>query len=451
MKPRDMHIGVVYKGLEFTSEPFKVDYSRDAHGMAKCIFCGNEDEYVLTNINNRIIEGCGCRKFLNKRARFLSFKDWCEQNNSNNILSLWDYELNEENPEDVSFCTGREYYFKCPRGIHESEKYKLINLTRRERSKSICTKCNSFAQHIIDVLGEGSIEKYWDYEKNTKDPWVISYGSREKVWLICQETDYHGSYEATMKHFLYHGARCPYCNSKKIHPKDSFAQKCIDEFGDNFFEKYWDNDKNIIDPWTIAPHSNTATVYIKCQNNQEHESYAVHLSNPYYRIDNCPQCFKEEHDSKLQKKVAKYIKKKYNYELFHEYECSIAPKNPKTGRLLPFDNEVIINEDVKLLIEVHGEQHFSIESWTRKEAKRRGVTPEEQLAYQRWKDAYKKQYALDHGYYYLEIPYTAERNDQYKSLIDTTISKILSSNSDYNVSEKINLLRRRYIQNGKEA
>ena len=41
-------------------------------------------------------------------------------------------------------------------------------------------------------------------------------------------------------------------------------------------------------------------------------------------------------------------------------------------------------------------------------------------------DRYKKAYAEHHGYYYLEIPYTAyDKKETYKQMIDNKIEEIL--------------------------
>ena len=52
------------------------------------------------------------------------------------------------------------------------------------------------------------------------------------------------------------------------------------------------------------------------------------------------------------------------------------------------------------------------------------LSKEDALKERQWLDEYKKQYALSQGYYYLEIPYTAEKDDEYKQLIDDKINEI---------------------------
>ena len=130
----------------------------------------------------------------------------------------------------------------------------------------------------------------------------------------------------------------------------------------------------------------------------------------------------------LQEKIRKYIVLERGFDVFHEKDCSILAINQKTRYPLPYDNDVHINGE-HLIIETMGEQHFIITEYVKRDARKRNVTPEEELSYVQWKDEYKKQYALDNGYYYLAIPYTAEKDDKYKQLIDNKIHEILTLNN----------------------
>ena len=136
-----------------------------------------------------------------------------------------------------------------------------------------CTKCcrkyeNSLAYHIQVELGE-PLNKYWDWEKNTINPYLISMGSNKyNIWIKCTKTDYHGSYKIRCCDFKYKSIRCPYCHRKRIHPKDSFAQYHIDNTDPNFLEKYW-SDKNTLNPWEIGAYSHHK-VWILCQDKDYH-------------------------------------------------------------------------------------------------------------------------------------------------------------------------------------
>lgn len=81
-----------------------------------------------------------------------------------------------------------------------------------------CGKCcqkyeNSFAYHIEVELGE-PLDKYWDFEKNTVNPYHIWKSGTEYVCIKCTETEYHESYEIKCNNF-YTGYRCPVCSSSK--------------------------------------------------------------------------------------------------------------------------------------------------------------------------------------------------------------------------------------------
>lgn len=190
--------------------------------------------------------------------------------------------------------------------IYETVSTTFINKKKR------CGKCcktyeKSFAYHIEVKLGE-PLEKYWDFEKNTLNPYHISRAGKAKVWIKCQEKDYHGSYETTRSSFI-KGKKCPICakstpNSIKIHPRDSFAQYHIDNTDPNFLDKYWDWEKNTVSPWEIAPCSNKHKIWIKCQNEEinelngfkkkdYHKSYQM-TCNRFTSGARCPYCWNQK-------------------------------------------------------------------------------------------------------------------------------------------------------------
>ena len=151
---------------------------------------------------------------------------------------------------------------KCP---HCGSEYDIVLysfITHKSKCKFCCNEYeNSFAYHIQVELQE-PLNKYWDWEKNTQNPYLIAKnqhrnnknGENLKVWIKCTEKDYHGSYETSCYSFV-KGTRCPYCSSRKTHPKDSFAQWGIDKFGNDFLEKYW-SDKNTLNPWKVSQQCN---------------------------------------------------------------------------------------------------------------------------------------------------------------------------------------------------
>lgn len=424
-----------------------------------------------------------------------TFYDWCLTNHRQDLIDRWDYDKNQKSPNEIGASTKVAYYFKCNSGKHQSHPYKIQNITSYwAHAKVDCIYCNSFAQWGIDNICENFLEKYWDYEKNKDiDPWLLPKAARQRIWLKCQDTDYHGSYDIITNSF-YSGQRCPYCSRKRIHLYDSFASYNMRRLGDDFLDKYWDYEKNAIDPFTISSHSDSCKVWIKCQDVGYHDSYDVRphdfsadkSSCPYchmikvhpldslgikypeifnvwsdknrfspydvspgssrkayfkcncgkhndyfehiYRVADrefeCVNCRIEATKSHLQIKVNKYLMS-LNYAFYNEYDCSLLGTNPRTGRRLPYDTEVIVNDSNRLIIEIMGQQHYDVCSWHKLIASKKGVTPEEELQYIQYKDEIKRQYAIAQGYEYLAIPYWTEKDQSYKQLIDDKIHEIL--------------------------
>lgn len=265
----------------------------------------------------------------------------------------------------------------------------------------------------MDKFPNKNLEDVWDYDKNVINPWDISKGCRQKIWIKCQEKDYHDSYETSCNNFIKRKG-CPYCSGKKVHPKDSIGQYIINNNNEEFLWKIW-SDKNEKSPFEYAPYSDKK-VWWKCLDGK-HEDYLRTCANTIYKEYRCPNCVRERKESIIEEKTRLYINS-LGYTILHECDCTIKPKNPKTKMSLPYDNEIV---ELKLIIEVHGKQHYIADFY----AMNGYEEAEQQLHYQQVKDRYKRIYAIQHNYYYLEIPYTAfNAQETYKKLIDDKINEI---------------------------
>jgi len=325
----------------------------------KCDNCEKDPYYITYNDYNSHINEDGkyyCKKCASKlyggensRIKHLknsiSFRQWCIDNNRQDILNRWDCELNKHKPEEISYGSKLKIYFKCPKGIHKSELKIISDITILNRL-SICNQCNSFAQYLLNTNGENGIESYWS-NINTFSPWEITKGTNsKKVWLKCDNT-MHNDYD--------------------IYPNN----------------------------------------YIKDN-----------------RGNGCPQCIQERTESILQEKVRSYLES-LKYNILHEHKGNLVCINPKTKNRLPYDNEININGQ-KLIIEVHGLQHYIVSSWYKHMAIRNNTTPEQELHYQKLKDRYKRIFAKSQGYFYVEIPYwTDDKDETWKKLIDEKIKELL--------------------------
>ena len=48
-----------------------------------------------------------------KLSNSKSFEQWCIENNRQDVINRWDYELNGCSPKDVCYGTNKKYWFKC--------------------------------------------------------------------------------------------------------------------------------------------------------------------------------------------------------------------------------------------------------------------------------------------------------------------------------------------------
>lgn len=410
-----------------------------------------------------------------------TFYDWCIENNHNDYLNRWNYELNNCGPKDVSFSSNKKWWFNCDKHTEHHSEQKLLNSITWGRGSMKCKQCNSFGQWCIDN-SHNDLIKRWDYELNSIGPFEVSYMSHSKYYFKCP-TEKHKSTLKTICSIvgITDGAvRCEGC--------DSFGEWATQTFGEIFWADYWDKN-NVVDPFVVSKRANYTNIFIKCQEKDYHGVYQttpdgfvggrrcpycghnkLHIldslgsvypqvldiwsdkntktpfeytvgndNNIWWKCENnihkdyrrrvadgvkkefrCPECVNERTCSILQEKVSTYIIEQYGYFLLHEHQCNIRPINPKTKMPMPYDNEVV---DLKLIIEVHGKQHYDHHFYqtmgksTEKQAKQK-------LKQRQEYDKYKEDYALSTGYNYLIIPYWTEKDGSYRELIDDAFKNI---------------------------
>jgi len=159
---------------------------------------------------------CASKLYGGERARLTilerhgkTFEDWCIENKRKDILLRWDYDLNSLTPKQIGYCSGKKYWFKCPKGIHKSELRDIEHLVSGRGDVFGCNQCNSFAAYGIEKYGENFLQDYWS-DKNTEDPWILNHSSGIKVWIKCQLKDDHKDYPIICSDFNV-GHRCSVC------------------------------------------------------------------------------------------------------------------------------------------------------------------------------------------------------------------------------------------------
>lgn len=289
--------------------------------------------------------------------------------------------------------------------------------------KKLITKNIASSGRFVELYPE--LAKRFDYDKNEHiDIMDLSPKSGQYVWWKCDVCNY--SWKDKVANIVNHKGNCPKCYrdnmtnnviAYRLNKNGSLA----DHYPDLLNE--WDYEKNIdLNPNEVLVKSNKK-VWWKCQKCGREWPAKIAKRTAG---EGCPHCYRFE-KSNLQQKVQAYIEDVYKYDFAHEYDCSLKCRNPNTGKLLPYDNELILADNVRIIIECHGEQHYKICGLTKLAAKKDNITPEDALKYVQWKDEYKKIYALSQGYYYLAVPYWTESDESYKTLIDNKIQEILNN------------------------
>lgn len=214
----------------------------------------------------------------------MNFKEYCEQKGFMDILDRWDYDLNNENPSEVSYKTHKKYWIKCPRGIHKSSLKALNSLGKGNVTRIPCIKCESIAQYILDNYNKEYLELLQLLNPEL-DFWVLSKGSKQVIHFQCFEKAYH-KYDRSIVSFTRNNkSACGYCSHNLIPPykEDSLGI----EFGDVF--KIWseNNEKTPYDFYSTSAEK----VWWKCEKGI-HKDYKRSLMNSYSKDYKCPECVK---------------------------------------------------------------------------------------------------------------------------------------------------------------
>ena len=207
-----------------------------------------------------------------------TFEQWCKDNKREDILDRWDNELNNCLPSEIMYMSNNKYYFKCPKGIHESQTFTICDLHKSKYPLMKCKKCNSFAQHIISDFGEEYFRNIWN-SNNTLDPWNIPFKSNKEVLFNCTNSPSH-TYSMSLYKYS-SGVGCPYCSHHRIN-KDNSLGKAYPQV-----LHIWSN-KNDKTPYEFAPVSGQK-VWWKCEKNI-HKDYYRKISISHKQNFVCPEC-----------------------------------------------------------------------------------------------------------------------------------------------------------------
>jgi very-short-patch-repair endonuclease len=327
-----------------------------------CEDCGHDFEKILNNITSgswckyctHVWKHCGdeeCNYCYKK-----SFK-------SHEKAKFWHSTKNTVSPLYVAKSSGKKRWFKCNECGHDFNmsinhitqdswcKYCTVRWTHC--GDKDCKYCfnRSFASH--------DKSKYWDAEKNNQDALQVAKTSGKKYWFKCEECNH--SFKSRLSD-ISNGRWCGYCSLSWKHCGDEECEYCYkrsfkSHYRSNFFHKEKNNGE---DPLYIIKSKNKKYWFTCDDCGNDFKSSINSITN---KDSWCKYC-----KNKTEKKLYKWLKDNVKHSI--DYQKSFTwCKNDKTQRVMPLD---FVIEDLKLVIELDGDQHFKqISNWMSPEENQR--------------------------------------------------------------------------------
>ena len=198
----------------------------------------HNDKYYCQKCAMKLFTKEKTRKTKLKKGK--SFEQWCTDNNREDILDRWDYDLNIDEygkiitPKDITYKSngfnGKGYWFKCliyPE--HKSEQKSISNFISRKHEGSIeCNQCKFIFTKRPDLI------KYLKSEEDAHKYYPNSGIIRP---MICPDCSYEKS--ITFNNLERNGFVCPECGDGISYP-NKFARCLIKQLNiiNNIYYKY---------------------------------------------------------------------------------------------------------------------------------------------------------------------------------------------------------------------
>jgi ribosomal protein S27E len=242
---------IIPKGTKIKVKVTDLKNGSNAIVNVKCDNCEKEYPMIWRNYQNFSKEDgkIYCNKcamalygtknrMLSRLKNSISFEQWCLDNNRQDILNRWDYDLNDVEPSNIGYGANTKYWFKCPLGIHSSELKEINTISSRKYFDAQCNQCNSIGQWLINSYGSNALEIYWS-DKNLVSPFEVSYGSCNNfVYLNCPDC---GNIKLiSPNRFTRQGLGCPKCSDGISYP-NKIAFNILEQLHVDFINEYSPN------------------------------------------------------------------------------------------------------------------------------------------------------------------------------------------------------------------
>ena len=254
---------------------------------------------------------------------------------------------------------------------------------RNEAIRVYASNMSSGGNSILDYILENDILDLIDIEKNKEygiDLNRISKKSKIKIWVGCNNIEYHPSYLISAKNFV-NGIGCPYCKGSKVCLEDSVGYKYPK------IKEIWST-KNEKTPYQYTVGNNTDKVIFKC--NKCGKEYLRTIYTEIRQMFRCPHCSNTTNGEEMVSSVLD----KCNIDYLQQYRF----KDCKYKNTLAFDFYI---PNKNTCIEYDGEQHF-------RPVKFNGISQdraEQIFAVNKIRDEIKTTYCNKNGIRLIRIPY----------------------------------------------
>ncbi len=196
------------------------------------------------------------------------------------IAAQWDYDLNEDKPEDYSPFSMVRKWWKCDKEPHS---YDMPIASRTSQGQG-CPFCsgnrvlkgfNDFASLRPDLMNE------WDFDNNEKRPDEITMSSSYKATWICPNGHRYKMIVASRTREV-NPSSCPICVNKKVLAGYNDLETLFPEIA-----KEWDYSKNKKRPSEFLAHSNKKVWWV-CPKGHSYETVIDHRTKK--DPTGCPIC-----------------------------------------------------------------------------------------------------------------------------------------------------------------
>jgi hypothetical protein len=198
------------------------------------------------------------------------------------LAKEWHFEKNSVTPDQVVISSGRNYWWRCPKGSDHEWQARIKHRLHVSDRCPFCSNHRLSVTNRLDMVAPFLLPE-WDHERNHPLlPSEVTYCSQRKVWWRCAKGPDH-LWQANIRNRV-GGSGCPFCSHLYFSITHSLAISRPD------LAEQWHPTKNgMLKPTEVSINAGQA-YWWQCPKDQSHE-WRMRLSSRY-RGAGCPICRK---------------------------------------------------------------------------------------------------------------------------------------------------------------